>query len=116
MRKSILFIIIGVLLLQGCANVSPITRKDNPITRRKDYVQKHPELKENIRQAILEGKVRLGMTKEQVIASWGEPYNKSTFGSVWGTTEQWTYGTCLYGCTILDFDNQGKLTNYYQSQ
>jgi len=83
---------------------------------RQEMISRNPEWTEEMKTLVKEGKIRIGMTKEQVLASWGKPYNKATFGSVWGTTEQWTYGTCLYGCTILDFDNQGKLTNYYQSQ
>ena len=43
-------------------------------------------------ELILQGKVKIGMTKEMCIEAWGRPrkINKTT-GS-WGTHEQWVYG------------------------
>lgn len=56
-------------------------------------------------QLIIEGRVKLGFTKQMCREAWGEPesINKST-GS-WGTHEQWVYGLGSY----LYFEN-GKLT------
>lgn len=55
---------------------------------------------------IIQGKVKLGFSKEMCKEAWGEPerINKST-GS-WGTHEQWIYGLGSY----LYFEN-GKLTS-----
>lgn len=41
---------------------------------------------------ILEGKVRLGMTKAMCRESWGDPYDINTSIGSWGTHEQWVYG------------------------
>ena len=40
------------------------------------YVSQHPELPGAVKEAITEGKVAAGMTKEQVIASAGEPQKR----------------------------------------
>ena len=45
----------------------------SPEERQEVYVSNHPNLRGDIKTFILEGKIMLGMTKEQVIASWGEP-------------------------------------------
>ena len=45
---------------------------------RKAYVAGHPELNEQTKQAILNGEILIGMTKEQLIASWGDPLEINT--------------------------------------
>ena len=58
-------------------------------------------------EAITGHKVILGMTKEAVILSWGEPKDiHKTVGS-WGVHEQWVYGSR----TFLYFED-GKLTSW----
>lgn len=57
--------------------------------RRTKYVKTHPDLAPAINKAIRAGKVRLGMTHDEVRASWGPPKNatntfsKSGGGHVW---------------------------------
>lgn len=41
---------------------------------------------------ILEGKVRLGMTKKMCEEAWGHPYSKNKSIGSWGIHEQWIYG------------------------
>src|SRR5262245_29539187 len=54
-----------------------------------------------IEQAVIEKKIRMGMTEEQVIAAWGKPAKiNKTVGS-WGLHEQWVYDTSNY----LYFEN-----------
>lgn len=58
-------------------------------------------------------KVKLGMTKEQVIESLGRPrhINRTIVGN--GTTEQWCYGDSLSGTTEYGyFDEDGILTGW----
>jgi hypothetical protein len=50
--------------------------------------------------------ITLGMTKEQVIASWGSPKDKNRSVGSWGVHEQWVYHS-----TYLYFEN-GILTSY----
>ncbi len=59
------------LLLCSCATTSQAKMPD--YESRKNYVEIHPELSAEIKQAVLEGKVIEGMTKQDVLASWGQP-------------------------------------------
>lgn len=47
---------------------------------------------------ILEGKVRIGMTKKMCIEAWGNPIDKNSTTGSYGTHEQWVYrgGSYLY--------------------
>jgi hypothetical protein len=45
--------------------------------RREDYVAAHPSLPEPRKAAIREGQVEIGMSIEEIAASWGEPERKS---------------------------------------
>ena len=55
---------------------------------------------------ILEGKVRIGMTKDMCKEAWGSPRDINRTISDFGTHEQWVYGSGQY----LYFEN-GKLTS-----
>lgn len=76
-----LFIVICIFLIIGCAT------SKNPT----EYINKHPELSREIINSILTAKVGIGMTKEQVEASWGKPIRVSTNISTLGTVEMWFY-------------------------
>lgn len=67
----------------GCATTQISSR---------EYVSQHPELSDSLKNTILNNKVHIGMTKEQVRASWGEPdeINKTILKD--STHEQWCYG------------------------
>lgn len=60
---------------------------------------------------IKKRKVALGMTKEQVLMSWGSPDHKSSIKSNGIVVESWGYGT--YSLSIITFTN-GKVSNLYQ--
>ena len=45
---------------------------------------------------ILDGKVRLGFTKEMCLESWGKPYAINRTVTSYGTDEQWVYGLWCY--------------------
>lgn len=55
----------------------------------------------SIEKAAIERKVLIGMTTEQVTASWGRPYSINETITARGKSEQWVYGTGQY----LYFDN-----------
>jgi hypothetical protein len=74
--------------------------------RLEEYVQAHPEY----REAILAKKVGLGMSTDDVIASWGRPDHVNTTVTAYGKHEQWVYGN-----TYLYFED-GRLTSYQQSR
>jgi len=77
--------------------------------RRQWFVEINPQLPNKIKKSILAGEVFIGMTAEQVRASWGSLARDQINRNVgnWGVHEQWVYedlGTYLY------FEN-GILTN-----
>ena len=72
---------------------------------RKLEVAKQKELKKSMYKKfgpkwaskILKGKIAIGMDREMVIASWGDPESKNRTVGSWGVHEQWVYGsTYLY--------------------
>ena len=88
--------------------------------RRQWYIKTNPDISNEIRECILNSKsqydykLKLGMTKDQVVAAIGSPddINRST-GS-WGVREQWVYGGMIGGrhfpSKYFYFSN-GKLTS-----
>lgn len=50
---------------------------------------KHPDWDDNVCNAVGSGKIHIGMTKAQVRAGWGRPYDINTTTSAYGTREQW---------------------------
>lgn len=56
--------------------------------RLEEYVQAHPEY----RKEILDHQITLGMSQDDVIASWGKPEHVNTTVTAYGRHEQWVYG------------------------
>ena len=137
MKKIYLILLIAVFL-SGCASISgPISGKKfgNDFNKRQIgkfysyvypeykqecrqyYINNHPDLKKDIKSIILEGKLKIGMSAEQVIASIGNPEDVNTTVTEFGTNEQWIYGFTGVNASgyyvdnsqYIYFDN-GKLT------
>ena len=70
-----------------------------------------PQFQADVRQ----GWIRIGMTKEMALASWGRPSDINRTVGSWGVHEQWVYSTSpAYGSipsNYLYFEN-GILTTY----
>lgn len=92
--------------------IMKIRRKKIPGTLeyRQEYVKNHRNLSKRIRNCILEEKICLKMTKEQVEASWGKPRDINRTVGSWGVHEQWIYGEIPHS-NYLYFEN-GKLTSW----
>jgi hypothetical protein len=69
---------------------------------RTKYCDNHPDLQENVRKAILEGRIIIGMTKEQVRAACGTPMNRKKGENDSGNSEIWFYG---YGEEAIHFSD-----------
>lgn len=86
------------------------TTKEHVGARRKRIEKK--DWPENIKNAVAEHKIVLGMTKEQVIMAWDEPDDINKTVTTQGTREQWVYGDWSRSKPkFLYFDN-GILTGW----
>ena len=77
--------------------------------RRQTYVGTHLALPPQARDDISKGSIRLGMTKEQVVAALGKPDNVNRTVYTFGVHEQWVYGE--YGWLYAYFED-GVLTSW----
>lgn len=97
MRFKILVLGFVCLFLIGCASLSTLVsealRDEPPITAwnkaRKDYLATHPEISSEMRVAIEQGDVLLGMTSAQVVACRGKPYKINKTTGSYGVHERW---------------------------
>lgn len=66
-----------------------------------------PSWDKSILETIKQQKIRLGMTREQVLLSWGKPKDVNTTVTLYGTKEEWIYDKKKY----LYFEDN-KLTTF----
>jgi hypothetical protein len=68
-----------------------------------------------VRTAIEARDVILGMTRQQVMESWGEPQQREVAGSGGAGHERWTYGTrySLGSSRVVIFEN-GKVAGWHR--
>lgn len=81
-----------------------LQRKLAEIKRKKELINKYGQTN-GIK--IFAGYIWIGMTKEMVLESWGEPKDINRTVGSWGVHEQWIY----YGDKYLYIEN-GKLTSW----
>lgn len=82
----------GILDSGGIWAASGLIKGDAQIEceRRVGYIRSHPNLEEKTKRLIQEGQVAVGMTANEVRASWGPPESINRYSA--GRTEQWVYG------------------------
>ena len=71
MERIKLIPLLLILIITGCATASQAKMPN--YNSRQEYLNNNSELSPEIKQAILKGKVIEGMTKQDVLATWGEP-------------------------------------------
>ncbi len=115
MGRRLNLLIILIIFLGGCMTALGYDPTYKPITPQEQYQasQDIPILVEEIKRKqraptriekiksknwssritdkVINRKVILGMTKEQVIASWGRPNDINRSVGSWGVHEQWVY-------------------------
>ncbi len=91
MNKLATIIGVSFFFLSGCGIVNNLLRTSND--RRVGYVESHNTLNKKTSELILEGKISLGMTPDQVRASWGPPNDINETVGAWGVHAQWVYGS-----------------------
>jgi hypothetical protein len=90
-------------------SIAGLTERFDPIRqalateRRRREINAHP-WPERIKLAVLENRIEIGMTREQVAAAWGQP--RSVDQTSTSRQEQWTYGGPIY----LYFTNGALVT------
>lgn len=70
--------------------------------RKADLTRKYDATTANM---IMQGKIRIGMTKNMCRDSWGEPDDINITITTYGTSEQW-----VYGWSYVYFDKNGQIT------
>jgi len=73
------------LTLAGCAT------NEYLIKARQDYIDSHSQRPQKIKECIAKGSIMRGMTKEEVIVSWGDTLYKNKTVTAFGESEQWVY-------------------------
>ena len=105
MKRTAVLLISLSLALSAC-----ITTVTGPITKQKyssgedlryiqetieydrqQYLKQHPRLSPYIRRVIAQGRIVKGMTRDEVRASWGEPYIVYRTKTNEFVNEQWLY-------------------------
>lgn len=113
--KVLLTLAICLILVSGCTTQQEwdtwkkITQ--HPQERRQQYINANPELSAKTVELILAGQIALGMTSEEVEASWGHPYPVNRSVGSWGTHEQWVFRVSRYTTHYLYFEG-GILTSW----
>ncbi len=59
--------------------------------RRQKFVRDNPKLSRSRKNQILNGEIYIGMSREMVRASWGDPRDINRSVGSWGVHEQWVY-------------------------
>lgn len=89
--KRVYFLLL--LLFSGCSLVTgapPNSSSKPTLEERTFYLENHPNTSHDIRNLIRNGLVDLGMTSQEVRASWGQPDSVKAL-SVENADEEWFY-------------------------
>jgi len=68
-----------------------LNTEEDRIILRQELISRHPEWTTEMKTLVEEGKINIGMTEEQVLASWGRPKKINKNVGTWGVFEQWEY-------------------------
>jgi hypothetical protein len=71
------------------------TEEDQRLLR-EEMVARHPEWTNEIKTLIEEGKIKIGMSQQELLSSWGNPDKVTKNVGSWGVFEQWSYGDVRY--------------------
>ena len=80
--------------------------------RRQTFVGQNKHISERFKKAILNGQIMLGMSKEMLIASWGQPSDINKSVGNYGVHEQWVYDYTHFQYFVY-FEN-GVLTSWQE--
>ena len=115
--KKIIILIVLLVITAGCNEVSELTgynevselsRKRQELQQKLDviahtYVDKYST--DEVKNAISEGKLLIGMVTFEVAAVKGHPKDINKTTGAWGVHEQWVYDNGRYNEMYLYFEN-----------
>lgn len=111
--KHLLFSICAILLLSSCGLV-----QQQRVKEFRQQMISDPALPNEIRDAIINNQIKVGMTKDQVIASWGLPCEicygtrRSSSGDTWEYNPGGTTSLGIGAGTYLYFDTNDVLRHW----
>lgn len=94
--KKVSIVLFCVLFLASCGSTKVLSRQEK-------FLQSNPHLNKAIRAYINRGQISIGMTKEMVHASWGDPYFIEKTRTTTVSIEDWVYTRDLskdYCCAL----------------
>lgn len=116
----VLFLFAAALggLISTCSTITinntPI-EQEIPLTEEgKKIKEKFPTWSNDICNAVAKNRIRIGMTEEQVKASWGKPYRINTTMGAWGSSEQWVMRDSIH--TDFLYFNNGVLVSIQRTR
>lgn len=97
-----------VLVAAGCASQG--VGKDT----RALYVTEHPEVAPKYANAILAGEVLVGMSRDMVLAAWGQPTRVEKLRENPKGEQRWVYGNYLTSAAVTHLYFRGDLLVLYE--
>lgn len=109
MRIKTLALGLACLFLVSCIGSQLHNRK----MMRQNYIKTHPGISSQVKDAILNGDILIGMNQNQVAASRGRPYKINRSTGSYGIHEQWVMVTTYGGITRTSGLDKKALTYAY---
>ena len=88
MNMKFVGLVVLVLVFFGCGKKVEVQQQ---VSAQEKYVQAHPDLSDEMKKTILDETVCIGMTEEQVLASWGKPDDIQVFSSEYNSYKRWIF-------------------------
>ena len=105
MRWSIRLLAVAIIAVVCSAGCASQRYRGLPYSSAAEYIKMHPQTLDTEAERILNNQIWLGMTKDQLLGSWGRPDSiNQTVGS-WGRDEQYVYNRGGYSTQYVYLRN-----------
>ena len=117
LRDIVIYTLAVVFFIIFAIYYNKKTKGDNIATvrRREEYVEAHPELSSDYRDAVLNGSLINGMDEEVVIASVGHPKRIKILTVEPARSEVWIYRNGIYAHVHMGILQKWKIHNKFIS-
>ena len=110
-KLMMLLVIAGMLIGAGGCGYYENLRIERREKDKEYFISQIPDIDATTLEKILNHKITIGMTKQLVKFSWGNPRDINRTVSSWGIREQWVYGDWPDNYRLLYF-RDGILTSW----